>query len=215
MLGYEPVFEVAQSGHKDVARRIVVRADDIRKGVLFLCNGWASRSTAAPNGRQLLSVLLPGDIVSAQLVVGQANGWFIDSITAIAYRSFDRDEILDVLKMRPQARTTMLNVVAREIERSDDFIVHLGRGSAEERIAYLITNIVNRLQRLGMAPPDAEAVFFPLRQHHIGDATGLTSVHVSNILRDFRKRHMIELTERRLTILDWKQLLKLATLHAR
>ncbi len=213
--GYKPVSDVKQSGHKEAARRVAVHASNLKDEMAFLCDGWASRSAAAPNGRQLLSVLLPGDIVSAQLAVGQSDGWFAESITAITYRLFKRDDVHAVLKSRPAARTIFFDVVAQEIKRADDFIVHLGRGSAEERIAYLVTSIINRFQKLGMAPLDAAIVPFPLRQHHIADATGLTSVHVGNILRDFRKRQMLELTERKLKILDWKQLLKLATLHAR
>jgi CRP/FNR family transcriptional regulator, anaerobic regulatory protein len=212
---YEPITEVRQAGFKEGARRVAVHAGDMKDEVAFLCNGWASRSTTVPNGRQLLSVLLPGDIVSAQLAVGQSDGWFIDSITDITYRLFYREDVHNVLKKQPEARTTLFNVVAQEIKRADDFIVHLGRGSAEQRIAYLVTSVLNRLQKLGMARADATSVPFPLRQHHIADATGLTSVHVSNILGDFRRRGMIELADRTLKIRDWKQLLKLSALHTR
>lgn len=213
--GSEPISDVKQSGFKESARRIACHASEMQDDVAFLCNGWASRSASVPNGRQLISVLLPGDIVSAQLAVGPSDGWFIDSITNISYRLFRRDEIHLVLKKQPDARATLFDVVAQEIKRADDFIVHLGRGSAEQRIAFLITSIINRLQKLGMASLDSTAVPFPLRQHHIADATGLTSVHVSNILGDFRKRRIIEVSDRMLTILNWRLLIKLSALHAR
>jgi CRP-like cAMP-binding protein len=43
---------------------------------------------------------------------------------------------------------------------------------------------------------------FPLRQHHIADATGLTPVHVSKVLTEFRRRGLINISERSMTILD-------------
>ncbi|MGA8959968.1 MAG: helix-turn-helix domain-containing protein [Pseudolabrys sp.] len=43
---------------------------------------------------------------------------------------------------------------------------------------------------------------FPLRQRHIADATGLTPVHVSKVLSEFRRSGLIRLSERSLTILD-------------
>lgn len=43
---------------------------------------------------------------------------------------------------------------------------------------------------------------FPLRQHHIAHATGLTLVHVSKVLTDFRRCGMINISERSMTILD-------------
>ena len=43
---------------------------------------------------------------------------------------------------------------------------------------------------------------FPLRQHHIADATGLTPVHVSKVLSEFRRNGLINISERSITILD-------------
>ena len=152
-------------------------------------------------------------IVSAQLAVGPSDGWFVDSITDITYRLFDRREIHEFVKHRPDARTAWFALVAQEIKRSDDLIVHLGRGSAEQRVAYLVTRVLEKLKRLGIAALDAVSVPFPLRQHHIADATGLTPVHVSNILGNFRSRRMFEIEDRKLTILDWNLLRRVAALH--
>jgi CRP/FNR family transcriptional regulator, anaerobic regulatory protein len=212
---YEPTSEVKQSGHNEEARRIALHAYNLKDDVAFLCNGWASRCTSVPNGRQLLSILLPGDIMSAHSILGPPDGWFIDCITNITYRCFHRHEILETASRRLKARAIILEVVAQEIQRADDFIIHLGRGSAEQRISYLLTSIITRLQKKrGLAPQDVATVAFPLRQQHIADAAGLTSVHVSNILSDFRRRHLIELTDRTLTVLDWNGLARLSALHA-
>jgi CRP/FNR family transcriptional regulator, anaerobic regulatory protein len=43
---------------------------------------------------------------------------------------------------------------------------------------------------------------FPLRQHHIADATGLTPVHVSKVLTEFRRSGLINISDRSLTVLD-------------
>jgi CRP-like cAMP-binding protein len=43
---------------------------------------------------------------------------------------------------------------------------------------------------------------FPLRQHHVADATGLTPVHVSKLLTDLRRRGLIRINDRSLEILD-------------
>jgi CRP-like cAMP-binding protein len=53
-------------------------------------------------------------------------------------------------------------------------------------------------------------VDFPLRQHHIADAVGLTPVHVSKVLSEFRRNGMIQLSERTLAILDPDRLRALA-----
>jgi CRP-like cAMP-binding protein len=53
-----------------------------------------------------------------------------------------------------------------------------------------------------MARTDPLEVDFPLRQHHIADATGLTPVHVSKVLSEFRRNGLIRISERSLAILD-------------
>ena len=76
----------------------------------------------------------------------------------------------------------------------------LGRQTAEERIARLILNKLDRLGKRGMT--DGRTMEFPLRQHHIADAVGLTPVHVSRIMSEFRRNDLIEISERSLTVLD-------------
>ena len=53
---------------------------------------------------------------------------------------------------------------------------------------------------------------FPLRHYHIADATGLTSVHVSRTLSDFRRSGLIAINDRRLTVLDIEKLHRRANL---
>jgi CRP/FNR family transcriptional regulator len=48
----------------------------------------------------------------------------------------------------------------------------------------------------------AMEIDFPLRQHHIADATGLTAVHVSKVLSKFRRGGLIRISDRALSIVD-------------
>ena len=51
---------------------------------------------------------------------------------------------------------------------------------------------------------------FPLRQHHIADAVGLTVVHVGNVLAEFRRAGLLEINERSLTLADQPGLSRIA-----
>jgi CRP-like cAMP-binding protein len=81
-------------------------------------------------------------------------------------------------------------------------IVDLGRRAADERIARLILNLTGRLAERGLVRSTPLEFDFPLRQHHIADATGLTAVHVSKVLTEFRRNGLINISGRSLTILD-------------
>jgi CRP-like cAMP-binding protein len=54
---------------------------------------------------------------------------------------------------------------------------------------------------------------FPLRQHHVADATGLTAVHVSKVLSEFRRRGLIEISDRSLTVLNAGEFQRVATMR--
>ena len=54
---------------------------------------------------------------------------------------------------------------------------------------------------------------FPLRQHHIADATGLTVVHAGKVLLEFRRAGLIEIGGRTLTLLDAAGLRRIADMY--
>jgi CRP-like cAMP-binding protein len=67
-----------------------------------------------------------------------------------------------------------------------------------------------KLEARGMAQEGS--MEFPLRHHHIADATGLTPVHVSKLLSQFRRERLIEIHNRSLTILDMAELRRIANM---
>src|SRR3546814_3500604 len=58
-----------------------------------------------------------------------------------------------------------------------------------------------------------EEMYLPLTQEHIGDATGLTFVHVNRILRTLRKEGVVEFHHRRLRMLDPDRLVRRSEAH--
>jgi CRP-like cAMP-binding protein len=55
-----------------------------------------------------------------------------------------------------------------------------------------------------------ESFAFPLRQTHIADATGLTTVHVSRTIGTFRKDEVLAIGNGNLTILNLAKLRRIA-----
>ncbi len=192
-----------QSAHFAAARRIICRDDDLHDAVPVICDGWAaSIATLSDSSRQILSFLLPGDIVSTALLFEPRGHYLIEAITDVRYRIFRRSELKAVLFKRPDLLEKFSKVWFEEKSRADQLIVDLGRRTADERIARLILNLVERLAKRGMASGEPIELDFPLRQRHIADATGLTPVHVSKVLSEFRRNALIKISERSLTILD-------------
>jgi CRP/FNR family transcriptional regulator len=167
-------FQSGPSTLSVAARRIICREQELHDVVPVICEGWAASVVMLSDGsRQILSFLLPGDIVSAALFFDVRPHCLVEAITDVRYRNIKRAEF----------RTAL-------------------RRTADERIARLILNLAERLSERGMVQSATMEIDFPLRQHHIADATGLTPVHVSKVLTEFRRSGLINISDRALTIVD-------------
>lgn len=197
------VLGLQQAEYTVQARRTICREQDLHDAVPVICTGWAASIVMLSDGRrQILSFLLPGDIVSTALLFGPKAHCLVEAITEVRYRTFKRAELREILFKNPDLLDKLSKVWIEEKVRADQLIVDLGRRTADERIARLIMNLVERLTERDMMPDGPMELDFPLRQHHIADATGLTPVHVSKVLSEFRRNGLIRISERSLAILD-------------
>jgi CRP-like cAMP-binding protein len=194
---------IQQTDHTVPARRTICREQDLHDAVPIICTGWAASIVMLSDGsRQILSFLLPGDIVSTALLFEPRPHCLVEAITDVRYRTFKRSELKHVLFTHADLLEKLSRAWIEEKTRADQLIVDLGRRTADERIARLILSLVDRLSKRDMVRGDPMEVEFPLRQHHIADATGLTPVHVSKVLSEFRRNGLIKISERSLTVLD-------------
>lgn len=199
-------FDIEQSVQTVPARRIICRGQDLHDSVPIICSGWAASVTMLSDGsRQILSFLLAGELVSTTLLFEQRPHCLVEAITDVDYRTFKRSDFKAAVLEFPDLFDKLTKQWIEEKHRADRLIVDLGRRTADERIARLILDLAERLGRRGMTRTIGETALemeFPLRQHHIADATGLTPVHVSKVLSAFRRSGMIQISDRSLTILD-------------
>jgi CRP/FNR family transcriptional regulator len=187
-------------------RRIICREHDLHDAVPVICGGWAASVVLLSDAsRQILSFLLPGDLVSTALLFGPRSHCLVEAITDVVYRTFKRSDLKAILFQNPEMFDKLSQAWIEEKDRADQLIVDLGRRTADERIARLMLNLAERLSRRDMTRTTenfAIEMEFPLRQHHIADAAGLTPVHVSKVLSEFRRSGLIKISDRSLTILD-------------
>lgn len=117
------------------------------------------------------------------------------------------------LLRNPDLSDKLSKVRTEEKNRTDQLIVDLGRRAVDERIARLILNLADRLAQRGMLEAATMKMDFPLRQHHLAGATGLTSVYVGKVLSEFRRNDLIKISDRSLTIIDPGGLRRIANMR--
>jgi CRP-like cAMP-binding protein len=85
-----------------------------------------------------------------------------------------------------------------------EWIFRLGRLDAVGRVAHMLCETYVRLDAVGMVTDGSFA--WPLTQQDLGEACGLTSVHVNRTLRVLREAGMVDVSDRIVTIFDFPRL---------
>lgn len=200
---------LAATVHTIPARRLILHPKEWSDFVPIICSGWAMSSVALPDGRrQIISFLLPGDIISASSLLAPMSGHTVEAITEVTYRKFRRDEIKELVFKRSDLLEKLFGLWNEAKTRADQLALDLGRRRADERIARLVLRLADKVAK--RTSVRSQTFDFPLRQRHIADATGLTPVHVSKVLGELQRAGLVEISGRSLTILNAAELQRVA-----
>jgi CRP-like cAMP-binding protein len=185
-------------------RPIVSRNDPVEE-VFVLCEGWAFRYLQLPDGRrQILNFLLPGDLLSGTTMFQERCNFSAMALTDIQVSRFRRADIQALSNFNPGILAAVGQTCLVEQEHADELTAALGKRQAEERVAYLLVQLTRRLAARNVIREQRYP--FPLRQQHIADAVGLSSVHVSRVMGIFRERGLIEIAGAVLQVLNLDEL---------
>jgi CRP-like cAMP-binding protein len=84
------------------------------------------------------------------------------------------------------------------------WVVNVGRRDAFESVGHLMCELYLRMRNVGLTADHSFEL--PLTQEEIGDALGLTPVHVNRVLQRMRADGLITFARGALNILDYRRL---------
>jgi CRP-like cAMP-binding protein len=187
----------------------IVREGDETAGCAAICSGFAYRSKMAGNGaRQILSIHLRGDLVDLQnSLLGEADH-SVQALTTVEAAYIPQHAILAVAQAHPGIARALWRDTLVDGSIFREWILNVGRRDARQRISHLLCELTLRQQRIGLC--EGPSYRWPMTQEQMGDATGLTSVHVNRTLRALQSDGLINTGSRMVTIEDWAGLQKAA-----
>lgn len=194
------------------ARQQILRLGDASGRIIVLRRGWALRSAMTSDGRrQVLSILLPGDIAGGELLMRDKVRVPVQSVTPVEYCAFEITYLKEIMEKDPALVWIFVDLFLSSREASEARLIDLGRRNAEQRLAHLILDLHGRLREKGLS--DGVTIPFPLRQQTVADTLGLTQVHVSRVMRSLRESRILQIKAGQLTILDMDALIAVAELY--
>ena len=184
-----------------------VRDGDDIKRTYVIRKGWAVRySTMADGRRQILSFALPGDIIGLHAGFRHKATYSAASLTRLEVGVVNSSQMLEIARRFPILSAGLNWCTAREFAILGDQALRLGRMTAYERVSHLILELYYRQHMIDAL--DGEWMDFPLTQGELADALGLSLVHVNRQLMRLRREKMVEVSRKRLRILDVEALKK-------
>lgn len=170
--------------HVYAAGATIADYDEQRRAVLLIVSGWAATGKELADGsRTVVDFSLSGDVVT----IGSTE-WARESVTALSNVILFEfpGAIYESLPHYPgPVREFILKGVARRYARAAEHVVNISRRGAVERVAHLLLELACRVD----ARENNGKICFqcPLTQADLGDALGLSGVHVNRVLRKLRE----------------------------
>lgn len=197
------VLEGIRLGHRDYrAGADFLRQGEPQREVLTLLEGWAMRYSLLEDGsRQIIDFCLPGAFIGFQPDAEAPKGYAAQAITDIKVCALPQKGLMDMMSETPNMALRLACIAYRDQVSMARHLANVGRRKARGRVANLLMELFVRV-RMRSAAAASEAIPLPLTQELIGDALGLTSVHVNRTLRGLREDKIVSLKGGTLRILD-------------
>lgn len=154
--------------------------------------------------RQILSFHFPGDLIGMAALIYRTSPETMVALGDCTVCSIDRGAYGQLIAEHPRLGALIGAVTQMQRVALTDQLAGVGRTSARSRVAALLLLICNRLRLLDPSITDSFAL--GLTQEEIGDATGLTAVHVNRMLRRIEAEGLIARENGRVTLLREQEL---------
>jgi len=190
------------------AGQTVVWSGDRMDFVGSVVSGIASLTQTMEDGRtQMVGLLLPSDFVGRP--GREIAPYDVVATTDLVMCCFRKKPFEKMMMETPHIAQRLLEMTLDELDAAREWMLLLGRKTAREKIASLISIIARRDASLHLDPSNGAMVFdLPLTRVAMADYLGLTLETVSRQISALRKDGIIELEgKRHVTIPDFQVLM--------
>jgi CRP-like cAMP-binding protein len=189
--------------------RELVHAGQTGEIAHILHAGWACCFKLLPDGgRQIITFPLPGDFVGLRSMLLRTSDHSFSTLTDAVVTRVDAVRMKQIFSELPRLGMAILWATSRDEAMVVEHLVNVGRRSAVERTAHFLLELYDRLKLVGLASGDEFTC--PLSQNVLGDALGLSAIHVNRVLRQLRERALLTFKDRLITFHDARALKTLA-----
>jgi CRP-like cAMP-binding protein len=175
----------------------------------FVRDGFAVRYKLLRNGkRQIVNVVLPGDVVGLPGSFYERAGYSVTAITDLTMNVCALAAYVQLCYRRPQFALALCWTAVQEATTHAEHIINLGRRTPIERLSHFILELHTRLRLVGRA--EEKGFNLPFSQEIMADVLGLSVPHLNRMMQQLRSEKLIADKDRHVKLVDLEALKALA-----
>jgi CRP-like cAMP-binding protein len=187
----------------------IIHEGDAPSESCLVAEGFACRFKVLQGGtRQIMAFHIPGDFCDLHSFFLKKMDHGAAAMPWCKIVKIPHGKIGEVSEKYPRLMRAFGWNMAVDAAIHREWMVGMGRRDAYQQIAHLLCELLLRLQSVGLS--DGNSYEFPATQAELGDAFGLSAVHVNRMLQKLRAEELISFKGRHVTIPDPERLMKAA-----
>ena len=183
----------------------LVREGDRPSRSCLILSGFTSTYKVTGEGkRQIVAFGIAGDIPDLQSLHLKTLDISISTLNPCRVGFIAHQDLWDLCMRHPRIAAAFWRETLIEGATFREWVVNIGRREAYPRMAHVLCELMVRLRAVGLV--EGHSCDLPITQAELGDALGITTVHINRVLQELRADGLVELKGDRLTIPDWDRL---------
>ena len=183
----------------------IVSRGDRPSSCCLILEGFTCRYNILASGqRQIFSFHVPGDIPDLQSLHIEVMDHSLGALTPCRVAFIPHAAIDELLRTRPRIARAFWRETLIDAAIFREWLASVGRRTAYQSVAHLICEIYVQLLAVGLA--GGLNFELPITQEELGDALGLSAVHINRVLQELKVARVIASNRRQIVIIDWERL---------
>lgn len=183
----------------------LVSEGDAPEQAHIILEGFACRHrSVSEEGRAIIAYLVPGDGCDLHASILDRMSHAVTTLTPCTVATIPYRTVKELAAYRPNIYLALWWSVLVDEAILREWLVGVGRRSADRQVAHFLCEVLARLRAVGLAiEPDYK---LPLTQSELADTAGLSHMHVHRVLASLRKAGLIESKRKGLVVPNLQRL---------
>jgi CRP-like cAMP-binding protein len=187
----------------------IVREGDSPTESCLVLEGFAHRFKSLPQGtRQIMAFHIPGDFCDLHGFLLKRMDHGIAASGRCKIGGLPHTTLIEITERYPRLTRALWWDTAVDAAIHREWMVSMGRRDAYQQVAHLLCELLVRFQSVGLAK--GNGYILPATQAELGDAFGLSTVHVNRTLQKLREEGLVVSEGKRVTLPDPERLMRVA-----